>query len=133
MMALAVPRRTVMHVMKAVRMMFGVDVIDSRFLAYMLVFSIASGVGLRAWRYVDLYPGWFGWLLFALSPLTAVVAAVTILYAVRARQRADFIRRSPRSRLTTLRYLDAISEGEELGEEDSRAIERVRTLIGRAR
>jgi len=121
-----------MKLHKTARMMFGVDVIDSRRFAYLLIFSIASGIGLRAWLYVDLYPGWFGWLLFALSPMTAVVAGVTILYAVKARQRAAFIRRSPRSRLTTLRYLDAILEDGALSVEDRSAAERVRTIVGRS-
>ena len=40
-------------------------VIKNRFEAYLIIFALALGAMERGSHYLDQFPGWFGWTLFA--------------------------------------------------------------------
>jgi len=80
--------------LRVLRFLFGIDTIESRWMAYLLTASVAHACLLKGIGYLHDYPGWPGWLLFMLSPLTAVVIGVNLLALVRrgreaAPERAD--------------------------------------------
>jgi heme/copper-type cytochrome/quinol oxidase subunit 2 len=78
--------------LRILRFMFGIDVIESRWMAYLLTASVAHACSLKGIGYLEQYHGWLGWLLFALSPLTAVVIGVNLINLVKhreARQRSN--------------------------------------------
>lgn len=72
--------------LRLLRFMFGIDAIDSRWMAYLLTASVAHACFVKGVDYLEQYPGWLGWLLFALSPLTAVVIGINLITLVKRRQ-----------------------------------------------
>ncbi len=68
--------------LRILRFLFGIDAIESRWMAYLLTASVAHACTLKGIGYLNQYPGWFGWFLFALSPLTAVVIGVNLVTLV---------------------------------------------------
>lgn len=74
--------------LRILRMLFGVDAIESRWMAYLLTGSVAHACAIKGIGYLHEYPGWFGWFLFALSPLTAVVIGTNLLALVKRGQEA---------------------------------------------
>lgn len=73
---------------RILRFMVGIDAIESRWMAYLLTASVAHACTLKGVGYLHQYSGWMGWLLFALSPLTAVVIGVNLLTLVKRGQEA---------------------------------------------
>ena len=69
--------------LRMLRFLFGIDTIESRWMACLLTASVAHACTLKGISYLHQYPGWMGWLLFLLSPLTAVVIGVNLLALVR--------------------------------------------------
>ena len=77
--------------LRILRFLFGIDAIESRWMAYLITASVAHACMIKGIGYVHQYPGWTGWLLFALSPLTAVVVGTNLLALVK-RGQADAVR-----------------------------------------
>lgn len=61
------------------------SIFGSRLLACLVILLVAHSCALKGFSYVATYPGWLGWLLFALSPFTAVVVGRTLLWAATER------------------------------------------------
>lgn len=74
---------------RILRCLFGIDAIDRRWMALLITFSVAHACGIKGIGYLEQYPGWLGWALFALSPLTAVVVGVNLLAVAKARTQAE--------------------------------------------
>lgn len=72
--------------LRLLRFMFGIDAIESRWMAYLLTASVAHACVLKGVGYLEQYHGWLGWLLFALSPLTAVVVGINLITLVERRK-----------------------------------------------
>lgn len=72
--------------LRILRFLFGIDAIESRWMAYLITASVAHACTVKGIGYVHQYPGWAGWLLFALSPLTAVVVGTNLLALVKRGQ-----------------------------------------------
>ncbi len=72
---------------RLLRFLFGVDPIASHWMAYMLTWSVAHACAIRGFSYLDRYPGWIGWLLFAATLLTAMVVGVNLLELVKRARR----------------------------------------------
>lgn len=71
---------------RLLKLMFGIEVIDRKWMAYLITFSVAHACTLKGVGYVHQYPGWLGWMLFFLSPLTAVVVGLNLLALVKRRE-----------------------------------------------
>lgn len=80
--------------LRLLRFLVGIDAIESRWMAYLLTASVAHACTLKGIGYLQQYPGWIGWLLFLLSPLTAVVIGVNLLTLVRRGREAAAADRS---------------------------------------
>ena len=68
-------------------------VIKNRWEAYLIIFALAMGAMDRGSHYLQQFPGWFGWLLFAACSGAVFLGGAKILDALRyedeARQRAS--------------------------------------------
>jgi hypothetical protein len=68
--------------------------IKTRWEAYLVIYAIAVGAVTRGIHYLDLYPGWGGWLLFAACTGVVFVAGAKLLDATRpAAHRGGTVRR----------------------------------------
>jgi len=72
---------------RVLRALIGIDIIRERWMALLITFSVAQACGIKGFEYLAQYPGWLGWLLFALSPLTAVVVGINLLELTRRTDR----------------------------------------------
>ncbi len=71
---------------KFLRTLMGLEVIRERWLAILITYSVAQACGMKGLLYLEQYHhSWFGWMLFALSPLTAVVVGVNLFALTRHR------------------------------------------------
>lgn len=75
---------------KFLRAMLVLEVIRERWLAILITYSVAQACGLKGMLYLEQYHyGWLGWVLFVLSPLTAIVVGINLLALTkRGRQQA---------------------------------------------
>ncbi len=67
--------------------------IKNRFEAYAVIYAIAVGTVGRGHAYLDLYPGWIGYLLFAACTAAIFMAGAKILDATRPKRRKQEERR----------------------------------------
>ena len=88
--------------------------IKTRFEAWLIIYAIALGAVERGRHYLEVYPGWPGWLLAAACTGVVFLAGAKLLDAVRpvraelkagpypapARRRLPLIRNRPRAALT---------------------------------
>lgn len=72
--------------MRLLKFMFGIEILQSKWMACLVIFSIAHACALKGFGYLSEYPGWIGWTLFLLSPMTALVAGRTLMWAVTQQQ-----------------------------------------------
>jgi hypothetical protein len=54
-------------------------VIKTKFEAFLIIYGLGLGAVERGVHYLKLYPGAFGWLLFALCPTAVFMAGARIL------------------------------------------------------
>ena len=57
-------------------------VIKNKFEAFAVIYALAVGAIERGVHYLDQYPGFGGWLLFAVCPIAVVMAGARILDSV---------------------------------------------------
>ncbi len=69
-------------------------VIKTRLEAYAVIYAIAVGAVGRGYHYLDIYPGWMGYLMFAACTGAVFVAGGKILDATARRRRKGEERRS---------------------------------------
>ncbi|HEX8418517.1 MAG TPA: hypothetical protein VF638_00735 [Sphingomonas sp.] len=62
--------------------------IKTKFEAFVVIYGLGLGAVERGVHYLQQYPGYGGWLLFALSPLAVFMAGTRILDSVE-RSQAD--------------------------------------------
>lgn len=58
-------------------------VIKTKFEAYLIIFALALGAMDRGSHYLDIYPGWPGWTLFAACSGAVFLGGAKILDALR--------------------------------------------------
>jgi len=63
-------------------------VIKNKFEAFLVIYGLANGAVERGAHYLQQYPGFGGWLLFAVCPLAVFMAGARILDSL-DRQRAE--------------------------------------------
>ncbi|HEV2748291.1 MAG TPA: hypothetical protein VGW34_13455 [Allosphingosinicella sp.] len=68
-------------------------VIKTRFEAFAVIYAIAVGAVGRGYQYLDIYPGWVGWLFFAACTGAVFMAGAKILDATAPRRRRGQDRR----------------------------------------
>ncbi|HEX8670157.1 MAG TPA: hypothetical protein VF727_17485 [Allosphingosinicella sp.] len=75
-------------------------IIKNRFEAYAVIYALAVGAVGRGYHYLDEYPGFPGWLLFAACTCAVFMAGAKILDATRppAQRRATVTRVLARAR-----------------------------------
>ncbi|SOB87250.1 hypothetical protein SAMN06297144_2377 [Sphingomonas guangdongensis] len=64
--------------------------IKTKFEAFLVIYGLAVGATERGVHYLQQYPGWGGWLLFAVCPIAVFMAGGRILDSIdyeRERQR----------------------------------------------
>jgi hypothetical protein len=59
--------------------MFGVDIIQKRWMALLMTASVAHACVIKGVHYLKIYPGYLGWTFFVLCPFTAVIVGVNLL------------------------------------------------------
>ena len=57
-------------------------VIKNKFEAFAVIYALALGAVERGVHYLDQYPGYGGWLLFAVCPIAVFMAGARILDSV---------------------------------------------------
>jgi len=57
-------------------------VIKTKFDAFVVIFSLGTGAVERGMHYLQQYPGFGGWLLFAVCPVAVFMAGARILESV---------------------------------------------------
>jgi len=57
-------------------------VIKTKFEAFLVIYGLGVGAIERGMRYLDTYPGWGGWMLFAVCPVAVFMAGARILDSV---------------------------------------------------
>ena len=57
--------------------------IRTRFEAFLLIYALALGATTRGAHYIEQYPGWTGWLLFAACSGAVFLAGAKILDCLR--------------------------------------------------
>lgn len=67
--------------------------IKNRFEAYAVIYAVAVGTVGRGYGYLDQYPGWFGYLLFAACTAAVFMAGAKILDATCPRRKTDMDQR----------------------------------------
>lgn len=60
--------------------------IKTKFEAFLVIYAIACGAVERGLHYQQQYPGFGGWLLFALCPMVVFIAGARILDSVEREQ-----------------------------------------------
>ncbi len=63
-------------------------IIKTKFEAFLVIFGLAMGATERGIHYLDQYPGYGGWLLFACCPVAVFMAGARVLDSLE-RERAD--------------------------------------------
>ncbi len=58
---------------------FRLFVIKTKFEAFLIIYGLGLGAVERGVHYLDMYPGWGGWTLFAVCPLAVFMAGARIL------------------------------------------------------
>ncbi|QDX24841.1 hypothetical protein FPZ54_01515 [Sphingomonas suaedae] len=53
--------------------------IKTRFEAFLVIYGLGLGAVERGTHYLEQYPGWGGWLLFAACPIAVFMAGARIL------------------------------------------------------
>lgn len=53
--------------------------IKSKFEAFLVIYGLACGATERGVHYLGKFPGWEGWMLFALCPIAVFMAGAKIL------------------------------------------------------
>ncbi|MFL9842593.1 hypothetical protein ABS767_16605 [Sphingomonas sp. ST-64] len=53
--------------------------IKTRFEAFLVIYGLGLGAVERGMHYLEQYPGWGGWLLFAACPIAVFMAGARIL------------------------------------------------------
>ena len=61
-------------------------VIKTKFEAFLVIYGLAVGATQRGVQYLDQYPGYAGWLLFACCPAAVFMAGVRILDSLEREQ-----------------------------------------------
>ena len=61
-------------------------VIKTKFEAFLIIYGLGVGAVERGMHYVHDYPGYGGWLLFAVCPIAVFMAGGRILEAVEKRE-----------------------------------------------
>lgn len=56
--------------------------IKTKFEAFLIIYGLATGAVERGMHYLQLYPGWGGWMLFAVCPIAVFMAGGKILDAI---------------------------------------------------
>lgn len=64
-------------------------IIKTRFEAFMVIYALGVGAVDRGMHYLDKYPGFGGWLLFAVCPIAVFMAGGRILDSVSADYERD--------------------------------------------
>jgi hypothetical protein len=57
-------------------------VIKNKFEAFAVIYALATGAVERGAHYLDQYPGFGGWMLFAVCPIAVFMAGARILDSV---------------------------------------------------
>jgi hypothetical protein len=78
--------RAAPYLIKLVRLAAGVDTIDKRWMVLVLTASVAHACCLKGIYYLQHYPGWPGWTLFAACPFTAIVVGINLLELTKQEQ-----------------------------------------------
>jgi hypothetical protein len=70
-------------------------VVKNRFEAIAVIYALGLGAADRGMRYLDYYPGWGGWLMFAACTAAVFMAGARLLELTRKdsgerRRRSDF-------------------------------------------
>ena len=60
--------------------------IKTKFEAFLVIYGLGLGAVERGVHYLQQYPGWGGWLLFACCPIAVFMAGGILLDAVERRQ-----------------------------------------------
>jgi hypothetical protein len=60
--------------------------IKTKFEAFLVIYALALGAVERGVHYLELYPGYGGWLLFAACPISVFMVGGVLLDAVERRQ-----------------------------------------------
>jgi hypothetical protein len=63
-------------------------VIKTKFEAFLVIYGLGTGAIERGLHYVEQYPGFGGWMLFAVCPIAVFMAGARILDSIE-RQQAD--------------------------------------------
>ncbi|MES2096199.1 MAG: hypothetical protein V4459_05520 [Pseudomonadota bacterium] len=61
-------------------------VIKTKFEAFLVIYGLGLGAVERGVHYVQLYPGFGGWMLFSVCPIAVFMAGARILDSVEKRQ-----------------------------------------------
>lgn len=69
--------------------LFRLFVIKTKFEAFLIIYGLALGAAERGTHYLEQYPGFGGWLMFACCPVAVFMAGGRILDSLE-RERADF-------------------------------------------
>jgi len=54
-------------------------VIKTKFEAFLVIYGLASGATERGVHYLGQFPGWGGWMMFAVCPIAVFMAGAKIL------------------------------------------------------
>jgi len=85
-----------MNVMKAFRFIVRLFVVKTRWEALAVIFALGLGAADRGMRYLEVYPGIGGWLLFAACTTAVFMAGARLLEITRKdnrerRRKTDFL------------------------------------------
>ena len=86
--------------MKIVRFIARLFVVKNRWEAMAVIYALGLGAIDRGMRYLDVYPGWGGWLMFAACTAAVFMAGARLLEVTRRdsghkRRKTDFYPLAP--------------------------------------
>lgn len=64
--------------------------IKTKFEAFLIIYGLGLGAVERGMHYVEQYPGWGGWMLFALCPIAVFMAGGRLIDSVEYTRDRDF-------------------------------------------
>ncbi len=64
--------------------------IKTKFEAFLIIYGLGLGAVERGMHYVEQYPGWAGWMLFALCPIAVFMAGGRLIDSVEYTRDRDF-------------------------------------------
>ena len=70
---------TAAHMLRKIASLF---IIKTKFEAFLVIYALGLGAVERGVHYLEQYPGYGGWLLFAVCPVAVVMAGARILDSV---------------------------------------------------